>query len=414
MKRSSHQETEPSVQPDRTSRLRTYKKRQVSPEKLRHIEPERLQQTFLDIERYKFIRHLQAQLESAIDDVSVLQSALEAAIEDAQVASDFLARAVPIGESRDWIIDPTDPNSEKHRRIHVQTRINYQYPAKELQELAQAQPEHLQRTMADWQQAGQQAREEFLIANLPLVPAFCQRTLREWFTLREEDRQRWITRLLTGLDQAVMFYDPRSGNRFSTYANFWIRNEYLDAIREEHNLIHLPPDLHDLRSHIWALEDAQVIPSGYVNRDAKDILAELQKLDITASLEQVERVLQYPRVISLDAPVIKTTGEESDSTGYDFVPDEAVPVEEAVETTMQNQAVLALLQAADTELTDRERDILKRRHGISELGAQTLEEVGIAYNLTRERVRQIEEKALWKLRVYLAKNPAVARIFHTR
>ena len=252
---------------------------------------------------------------------------------------------------------------------------------KEIGKVPLLTPEEEQDLAKRMAEGDEEAKRRMAEANLRLVVSIAKRYVGRGMLFLDLIQEGNL-----GLIKAVEKFDYTKGYKFSTYATWWIRQAITRAIADQARTIRIPVHM------VETINKVKKVSSQLLHEYGHDPSAEeiAERLDMPVDkVREIMRVAQEP--VSLETPI----GEEEDSHLGDFIPDDDAPVPaEAASQTLLKEQLADVLKT----LTPREEKVLRLRFGLEDGRPRTLEEVGKEFNVTRERIRQIEAKALRKLR----------------
>ena len=326
--------------PDKTGKARGTKAKRASQTKKKHFTEDSIRLYLQEIGRIRLLR-----ADEEIELARKIADLLELELKREEIATEVECHPDDVKES-DWAIKMDMPLGEFRKRLH----------------------------------SGRRAKDKMVQSNLRLVVSIAKKYMNRGLSFQDLIQEGSL-----GLIRAAEKFDHEKGYKFSTYATWLIRQAITRAIADQSRTIRLPVHLYETISRIK--KTTKLLSQEMGRKPTEEEIATRMEMTIE-KLRFIAKSAQLP--ISLETPI----GKEEDSRLGDFIESEGETPDDQVAKSLLREDLESVLGT----LSPRERDVLRLRYGLDDGRMKTLEEIGQIFNVTRERIRQIEAKALRKLR----------------
>ena len=326
--------------PDKAGKLKGAKGKRVSQAKKKHFTEDSIRLYLQEIGRIRLLR-----ADEEIELARKIADLLELEIKREELATEIDCDPEEIRES-EWANKMSMPLGDFRKRLH----------------------------------SGRRAKDKMVQSNLRLVVSIAKKYMNRGLSFQDLIQEGSL-----GLIRAAEKFDHEKGYKFSTYATWWIRQAITRAIADQSRTIRLPVHLYETISRIK--KTTKLLSQEMGRKPTEEEIATRMEMTIE-KLRFIAKSAQLP--ISLETPI----GKEEDSRLGDFIESEGETPDDQVAKSLLREDLESVLGT----LSPRERDVLRLRYGLDDGRMKTLEEIGQIFNVTRERIRQIEAKALRKLR----------------
>ncbi len=336
----SDEESDIDDDPDKAGKLKGAKGKRVSQAKKKHFTEDSIRLYLQEIGRIRLLR-----ADEEIELARKIADLLELEIKREELATEIDCDPEEIRES-EWANKMSMPLGDFRKRLH----------------------------------SGRRAKDKMVQSNLRLVVSIAKKYMNRGLSFQDLIQEGSL-----GLIRAAEKFDHEKGYKFSTYATWWIRQAITRAIADQSRTIRLPVHLYETISRIK--KTTKLLSQEMGRKPTEEEIATRMEMTIE-KLRFIAKSAQLP--ISLETPI----GKEEDSRLGDFIESEGETPDDQVAKSLLREDLESVLGT----LSPRERDVLRLRYGLDDGRMKTLEEIGQIFNVTRERIRQIEAKALRKLR----------------